>query len=63
MRSRVKSCVDKWKSTLIGQDIFTRSEQVPLDKLRKKRDLDSHKVCVFLVLSASVMSYYMKFAK
>ncbi|XP_048582363.1 uncharacterized protein LOC125561840 isoform X2 [Nematostella vectensis] len=28
LRSQVDTCVDKWKSTMIGRDVFTRYEQV-----------------------------------
>lgn len=54
MRSRVRSCLDKWKSTVIGQDTFTRDEQVLLSDLRTKRDLQPHDVGLKLISNANL---------
>jgi len=41
LRSRVDNCLDKWKSTLIGENIFTRTQQIIVKQQnnRKRRHL------------------------
>ena len=37
LRSQVKTCLGKWKSTLIGRDVFTRQEQRPGPRKQDKK--------------------------
>ena len=44
LRSKVDTCEDKWRSTLIGQDTFTRYEQTSGPRKKFETNVPSEKV-------------------